>query len=39
MGYLMAAYAITLGTLFTYGLNLARERRRLDVGKSPRGSN
>ncbi len=39
MGYLMAAYAITIGTLFAYGLNLARERRKLTVGKSPRGGN
>lgn len=29
MGYVIAAYAITLGTVAGYLLHLARERRRL----------
>ncbi len=39
MGYLMAAYGITLGTLLVYAISLARERARRDSGQSPRGHN
>lgn len=29
MGYVIAAYGVTLAALVAYGLHLARERRRL----------
>ena len=32
MGYLIAAYGVTILALVAYGLHLARERRRLGAG-------